>query len=1676
HAQTSADFAAKPPLISESAPPNVMLVMSDDHELYKKAYSDFSDIDGDGLVDAEYKDQFTYSGYFNSNFCYNYDTTDTRFEPAADITALLASTGHSCASVAGDWSGNFLNWAAMTRMDIIRDVLFGGKRIVDTATSGATPGVTEIERAFLPEDVHSFVKVFEGTTQNFTPFTETAISICSTTFDATANAPVLRVANGKWALWASSEVVQCHYRSEQDSGLDNQPTATDRPATYSYDAQIQVCVPGMDAASSSCKPYTTAAGVVTYKPFGLLQQYGDNKSINFGLITGSYTNKVQGGVLRKDILPLTGNAIATRNEIDLTNGKFINQLAGDAGIINTISRLRIINWSYSSNKYSDCASPGITKAEFLASTAAINPSYRCLNWGNPLSEIYLEALRYFTGDQVASAAAGHGVPTADFNTSDATLLPSLPQLAWNDPLDVVNACASCSIIVLSTGLNSFDKDGLGSITDIGLTTATLDALVNKVGDLESITNGSYLIGDNGVTNDGSCTAKTIPHLAAARGICPEIGSLEGGFDIAGLAFHAFTKDMRNDLSGLQNVSTYSVALAQNLPSFQLAVNGKTVTFAPICQSNSTSGTKLDGTGWTNCSFVDAKIESQTATGGRMYVAWEDSLWGNDFDMDAVSRIEWCIGTVTTACPGVAPNENYGTGYAYADFAWKTTGLTANTIQFRTSTPLAKSGYAMRMGFTISGVGNSGTVTRVTNTPTAAVTTAPTTASSKNLARGTQGNGDQYFLLKDSNYEIKRLVSNSGNRIIYHEPLVYTADANVTAGKVLKNPLFFTAKYGSFNDLDKDGTPRFNNSTTDSREWDTRSTNGSEVADGIPDNYFPIANPNQLNDSLSEIFRIIASRVSSGTAAAVVANSSSGLGSVYQAYYHPEYSDTSNVKISWGGVLHSLFFDDSGRFREDNGVRGKLEDTSTDFVVDFFYDTSVTPNRTRYRRYVQSGSVLNQVAGAPRDLEVFGSIWNARDVLADISQTDILQQRTVNQATREYSEDAGTKRYIFTYLDNPSSGTPGVVDSSEIIDFSAANFNPANGNNYRYLGLGNSADAMNLVNYIRGQDKSGWRSRLVDIPGDNSSTPKYWVLGDIVHSSPLVVSPPDMRYDISSGDETYAAFKEHYQHRRQMVYAGGNDGMLHAFNAGVWAPEAKEFKTRNYNPANGNYDQGQSHELGAEMWAYVPMNLLPHLQWLKEVNYPHVYYVDGAPQAFDVNIFPKDATHPNGWGTILVVGMRLGGGDLAVDLNGDAIKETTMRSAIVILDITDPEQVPKLLAEVNTPDLNFTTSMPTLAKVRLPNGSGSYVTPSRNTWMLVFGSGPDDLHSAVSLGQDAKLFAYDLVARSVVTVNGSVQAPASDPFGFYGDLKAVDWNDDLADEAIFVGTVEGSEAAPAGRMKRVALNQSSSNLGLADGSATMRDVINMGQPVVAAPSIQQSISKKENWLLFGTGRLFTSVDNRSTTQQSFFGIKEPKTYSTMPSTLSQGLLVDSTQIIVEKNGNISRTTLGSSVTIDSTVLPAFSSLYAFMDNKPGWVHKLKYSGGTNPSERVFNSAVGIGSSVIFTTYIPSVDLCTVEGNSFLYALNFRTGTAEKFAPFGADPAYPGVSSQSVDLGIGASSGAVAIVSTGTDPGVDGQGGGVSIVTTDSTGDNDVDNYQLPPDENGRISWEQLDVPF
>jgi type IV pilus assembly protein PilY1 len=172
-----------------------------------------------------------------------------------------------------------------------------------------------------------------------------------------------------------------------------------------------------------------------------------------------------------------------------------------------------------------------------------------------------------------------------------------------------------------------------------------------------------------------------------------------------------------------------------------------------------------------------------------------------------------------------------------------------------------------------------------------------------------------------------------------------------------------------------------------------------------------------------------------------------------------------------------------------------------------------------------------------------------------------------------------------------------------------------------MGAATDLEAGDLITWGRGNDVLGLRNR------------RGWVLGPIVHSTPVVVGAP-ANFLI---EETYQQFSLAHQDRRKMVYVGANDGMLHAFDA----------------------------DSGEESWAFVPQFALPAFAVMADSFYCHKYSVDQTVTVKDVQI-------SGAWHTVLVTGGREGG------------------AAIFAMDVTDPDS-PQLLWQATLPTAKTFTS-------------------------------------------------------------------------------------------------------------------------------------------------------------------------------------------------------------------------------------------------------------------------------------------------------------------------------------------------------------------------------------------------
>ena len=105
-----------------------------------------------GTTDSTYSNLNEYLGYYDAESCYSYNDAPTE-SPATGLTASdykrfdrigpggTGSSRHMCTNA---FSGNFLNWASSSAIDMMRLALSGGDRYIDTA------GLTVLQRAVIP--------------------------------------------------------------------------------------------------------------------------------------------------------------------------------------------------------------------------------------------------------------------------------------------------------------------------------------------------------------------------------------------------------------------------------------------------------------------------------------------------------------------------------------------------------------------------------------------------------------------------------------------------------------------------------------------------------------------------------------------------------------------------------------------------------------------------------------------------------------------------------------------------------------------------------------------------------------------------------------------------------------------------------------------------------------------------------------------------------------------------------------------------------------------------------------------------------------------------------------------------------------------------------------------------------------------------------------------------------------------------------------------------------------------------------------------------------------------------------------------------------------------------------------------------------------------------------------
>ena len=754
-------------------------------------------------------------------------------------------------------------------------------------------------------------------------------------------------------------------------------------------------------------------------------------------------------------------------------------------------------------------------------------------------------------------------------------------------------------------------------------------------------------------------------------------------------------------------------------------------------------------------------------------------------------------------------------------------------------------------------------------------------------------------------------------------------------------------------------------------------------------------PVALENNLRSVFEQIAAKAASGTAASILSNSEGSGANILQAVFYPRKIFAKATEVAWVGEMQNLWYFvdpyiNNSTIREDSNRDLKLH-LVNDYVARFAFDTTADKTMVQLYEDTDGNGTGDAAVGGLIDPDNVKSLWRAGR---------LLWERNINTSPRNLLTSINAdKPTAPPSLIHFSSGTyPGGTVSSN-----ATTLAP-------YLNVA-VADAPNLINWVHGLDTAPYRSRRVEIEtAPNVFTAGNWLLGDIISSTPRVQSTIrlntyNLPYPGGYNDFSYQSFVNSNDYQTHgMVYVGGNDGMFHAFNLGILSVKSSGFQKASLSGAN----------LGKEMWAYIPKHTLPYLKYLADPGYSHIYSIDGRTAIFDASIGytgdgtcvratydtcdkPKNSvvvdssnnldSAKNTWRSIVIGGMGIGGASTKSCTAGSDCVQTPLTdpgdttnnpglgySTYFALDVTNPTS-PQLLWEYANSELGYSTTGPAIIRIGPQNKNGK--------WYAVFGSGPTgpiDTTTHQFLGrsnQNLKFFVVDMQTgiEAGVIDTGIANAFAGSMIGSAIDVDrgSPSYAGNYQDDALYVGyTKVDTSVTPnewiQGGVGRIITKE----------SATVSDWVwaplldDIG-PVTTAVSRLQDKKNRNFWLFFGTGRYFyrdpASVDDNNSTR-ALYGIKEP-CYNT----------ADVPGNFLDRN---------CTAALSGPVVDQTSSLATLVDTDSGWKITLD-AAGTIGAERVVTDTVALtNGTVFFTSFKPSIDLCSYGGSSYLWGVKYNTG--------------------------------------------------------------------------------------
>ena len=477
-------------------------------------------------------------------------------------------------------------------------------------------------------------------------------------------------------------------------------------------------------------------------------------------------------------------------------------------------------------------------------------------------------------------------------------------------------------------------------------------------------------------------------------------------------------------------------------------------------------------------------------------------------------------------------------------------------------------------------------------------------------------------------------------------------------------------------------------------------------------------------------------------------------------------------------------------------------------------------------------------------------------------------------------------------------------------------------------LVNSTKAQDLVKFLRGDASK-------EVQNGGTFRHRFARLGDIVHSAPV----------FSHG----------------ILYAGSNDGLLHAFSA----------------------------ESGEELFGYAPNLVFSRLKELAGTSYAHRYYVDLTPTVSDVNVA--------GITTLLVGGLGKGGrGYFALNVSGmTPTNSPSSENSLAQKVLWEYPRTGTTSREIA--DMGYSFSRANIVRSNDPTAP----------WIVIFGNGYDSSNGHAVLyilradtGELLKRIdtgvgsCNGLSATTVVDVNYDNKAD----YVYAGDLKGNLWKFDLTSANYDQWGVAYSS------------------------SGTPKPLFQTpGQPITTKPNVMYHCTKHGYMVLFGTGRYLIEGDIIDSSSQAVYGIWDygddaddgeyvgtlaagALTGTNLPNTVSllQQAVVDDRTV----DGMRLRTTAALAANWKTTSTTGGSSSGGACGDNAGTQGCDPNNTGNKPDplrhagwylnlpgarERVISDVIVRSGVLTVVSHAPSNSLCGGSGESWLMAVDACSGS-------------------------------------------------------------------------------------